>query len=319
MISVALCTYNGEKYIKDQLLSIIYQSKKVDEIIICDDGSNDRTLEVIEQIQKGCPIPIKVFINNPSKGVTNNFFFAINQCSGDIIFLSDQDDVWMSDKVNTLYKYLEHNTSIDVVFTDAQLIDENGQTLFGDKTLWSYFFPPNSRKRCSQGMAAEEFCRGNHVTGATMAFRKTFVTDIKPLDNYLHDEIIATIAAARHTLGYIDSCLIKYRIHRGQQIGIGKDSRRYTTNEEDYRSPDLPDDRLLHFFRDKTDIQRINFYIFRHNAIHSLTGPITILAHINKYSVFYKKSACIFWTFDIRESVRNTITKICSKANLRRQ
>lgn len=313
MISVALCTFNGKKYIKDQLLSIIHQNKKVDEIVICDDGSNDSTLEIIKSFQKEALIPIKLFVNHPPKGTANNFFSAINLCQGDIVFLSDQDDIWLPNKVEIICNYLIEHPSVNVVFTNAQLINGDGEPIPTKETLWDYFFPQNSRKRCDLGMMAEEFCRGNHITGATMAFRKNFVKQIDPVDGYLHDELIANTAVAQHTIGYINECLIKYRIHSGQQIGIGKENNLSPQDtKEDYRTPDLPDDRLLKLFIDKTDIQRIEFYRFRYIAIHNHNplGLIRILLHANKYRNFYKKKAWDFFSFDILANIHYCFGKI---------
>jgi len=98
--SVALCTYNGAKYIEEQLRSIIDQTHRVNEIVVCDDGSIDETLEIVEKIkQQTSDIDFKISVNKPNLGVCANFDKAIHECSGDIIFLSDQDDIWMKNKL----------------------------------------------------------------------------------------------------------------------------------------------------------------------------------------------------------------------------
>ena len=94
-ISVAMCTYNGGKYLREQLISIAKQARLPDELIVCDDVSNDATLQILNEFQKMAPFPIRIHRNGVRLGVTKNFEQAIALCNGDIIALSDQDDVWM--------------------------------------------------------------------------------------------------------------------------------------------------------------------------------------------------------------------------------
>lgn len=96
--SVALCTYNGEKYIKEQLDSILNQTKKVDEIIVCDDCSSDKTVEILNHYSSTNPGLFKIYINEQNLRSVKNFEKAITLCTGDIIFLSDQDDFWVNEK-----------------------------------------------------------------------------------------------------------------------------------------------------------------------------------------------------------------------------
>ena len=97
-ISVALASYNGEKYIEEQINSILYQSMKVDRIVICDDNSKDNTIKIIEKlIKKG--FPINLHKNDRNLGYALNFMKCINLCNSNYIFLSDQDDIWFKNKV----------------------------------------------------------------------------------------------------------------------------------------------------------------------------------------------------------------------------
>lgn len=125
-VSVAMCTYNGAQYIEEQLLSILHQSVPVDEIVICDDGSTDETIEIIKRIKRDAAIPISIHINEPHLGVNLNFEKAIKLCHGDIIFLSDQDDIWEENKVDTIIDYFSTHEDKNVVFGDAVLIDRGG-------------------------------------------------------------------------------------------------------------------------------------------------------------------------------------------------
>lgn len=127
--SVAMCTYNGAKYIREQLDSILNQSHLVDEIVICDDGSIDETIEIIKRIKRNTAIPISIYINEPHLGVNLNFEKAIKLCQGDIIFLSDQDDIWEENKVDTIIGYFSTHEDKNVVFGDAVLINRGGKWL----------------------------------------------------------------------------------------------------------------------------------------------------------------------------------------------
>lgn len=127
MISVCIATYNGEKYIKEQLLSILNQLGVEDEIIISDDNSIDNTIEIIIKISDS---RIKLFFNK-EKGYTSNFENALKQVTGDIIFLSDQDDIWAHNKVDVCLEALKH---CDLVVSDCQVINANGEII-----LDSYF------------------------------------------------------------------------------------------------------------------------------------------------------------------------------------
>ncbi len=97
MISVSLCTYNGEQYIREQLQSIFNQSMPVDEVVIGDDGSSDATLSIINTFKE--KYPIRVLESGQKLGTIRNFLRTIFECTGDIIFLSDQDDIWVPCKV----------------------------------------------------------------------------------------------------------------------------------------------------------------------------------------------------------------------------
>jgi glycosyltransferase involved in cell wall biosynthesis len=219
--SVAMCTLNGEKYIKEQLESILNQSLPVDEIIICDDGSNDKTIEIIEQIQLKNPETVSFYKNEINLGSNKNFEKAISICTGDFVFLCDQDDVWKSNKAKKVVQYFLDNPLTEAVFTNGTLINDKNEKI-NTHTLWdSVFFmeyqlekPINLYKLISS--------KRNMVTGATLCIKKETKELILPfpdIKKYYHDEWIAIIIASRKKLDYITDELISYRIHSRQQIG----------------------------------------------------------------------------------------------------
>ena len=224
-ISVALCTYNGEEYLKEQLDSIANQTVSVNEIVICDDGSKDKTGEIIECFSKEFPHIAVRFVKNPvNLGYTKNFEQAITLCSGDIIFLSDQDDTWMPYKVETFCNYFSENPDKEFVFSNATLVNPYGFNSFS-QTLFDVVGLDNANKQLfNNGYAMELLLTSGRVTGSTSAIKASFVPycfpflplSVKPI----HDEILAVSAAACGKIGYIDECLINYKQHAGQSVGI---------------------------------------------------------------------------------------------------
>lgn len=123
MISVCIATYNGEKYIKAQLLSILKQLQPLDEIIISDDGSSDKTIDIVKSLHS--PL-IKIYKNEGEHGYTPNFENTLRHAMGDVIFLSDQDDIWKDDKVEKTMKLLD---KYDLVASNATVVDSNKEII----------------------------------------------------------------------------------------------------------------------------------------------------------------------------------------------
>ena len=140
MISIVMATYNGEKYIDEQLHSFVCQSKLPDEILIADDCSNDNTVSIINNFIQECnikypSISIHLTINCENKGFVKNFQTAILESKGDIVFLSDQDDIWKFDKIEKMSEFILKNKAL-VIHSDINIISERGSTL---KTKWENY------------------------------------------------------------------------------------------------------------------------------------------------------------------------------------
>lgn len=227
-LSVALCTYNGEKFIREQLESILKQTIAIDEIIICDDGSNDRTFQIIEDIQSKFPNRISLFKNEVNLGSNKNFEKAITICSGDYIFLSDQDDIWKNNKVEKIMNTFEENQSLEGVFSNADLINDEGHN-FTKKSLWDSVSFTERQLQKPIDLFRHIRSRSNMVTGATLCFKKEIkdlILPIPAIHKYYHDEWIAIIIASRNKLVYLTDELISYRIHRQQQIGVKRNQKK---------------------------------------------------------------------------------------------
>lgn len=218
-LSVALCTYNGSIFIEQQINSILNQTIKVDEIIVCDDKSTDATVSILKKLQVSHPC-IVIIENEINLRSTKNFEKVIQICSGDYIFLADQDDLWNEEKVAKTLAVFKENPTAEGVFSNADLIDDNG-TKLSDKTIWDsvFFFEKEMPKPID--FVDIIFKNGNIVTGATLCIKKEVKSFIFPFsEDNLHDEWIASLLAFRNTLYYSTENLISYRIHENQQVGM---------------------------------------------------------------------------------------------------
>ncbi len=217
-ISIALCTYNGEKFLNEQLESFLVQTRLPDELIVGDDRSNDATVRLIEDFAKTSPFSVHLKINEKNLGSTKNFEQTILRCSGDLIFLSDQDDVWQNNKIEKIVNVFVENKEVGMVFTNAEIVDENLNSVGQD--LWHFTFP-NERRNVN---LFDNLLRQNVVTGATMAFKSNFCNEFSPIPfdipNAIHDAWISLVIAANADVKFIDENLVKYRQHSNQQLGI---------------------------------------------------------------------------------------------------
>ncbi len=216
-----MCTYNGAEFLPAQLQSILTQSRPPDEIIICDDGSTDDTQSLLKKFATESSVPIKLHINDHNLGSVKNFERAISLCTGDVIALSDQDDVWRSDKLLVFETVLNNSPSAGIVFSDAAIVDEKLNPL--NRRMWDEVgFDAHKRKLLKSGRALEVLINGWTVTGATMAFRSRFVKLSLPIPDeiaMIHDGWIALTIAAVADVVALDEPLIQYRQHAQQQIG----------------------------------------------------------------------------------------------------
>ncbi len=224
-ISVALCTYNGEKYISEQIKSILNQTLEVDEIVICDDNSIDKTKEILTKFasENSCT---KLVFNKKNLGFVKNFEKAISLCTGDFIFLSDQDDIWQNNKVERLTEASNKNPKYSFIFSDADLINEKENDL--DNSLFnSVGFNKKLQKRFIEGNHKDILIQQNYITGATLAFRGEIKESIIPFsNNFYHDHWIGLLMSFLDYPGiFITDKLLKYRIHSNQVISVSTEDK----------------------------------------------------------------------------------------------
>lgn len=201
MISVCMATYNGEKYLKEQLDSILSQISSQDELIISDDGSKDKTIDLIQQYQKNYK-NIKL-LKGPQLGVQKNFENALKHVKGDIVFLSDQDDVWIKHKVQRVLQEFEQD-SISLVLHDAYIVDEKCNII--EDSLFNL--------RGSKPGFIKNVVKNSYV-GCCMAFRKGLLTHCLPFPDKIemHDWWIGLVAEKIGKTSLIHEPYLMYRRH----------------------------------------------------------------------------------------------------------
>ena len=201
-ISVAMAYYNGGTYIEEQMESILSQLGEKDELIVSVDGASDGSKPLL---LKMADIDKRIrVIKGPGKGVVKNFENAIRHCTGDIIYLSDQDDIWKPDKVEKVNAAFK-NPEVKAVLHNAEIVDENGIPT-GAASLFAV--------RGSRTGILKNLIKNSYV-GCCMAFRKELVPVICPIpkEMYMHDYWIGTAAEYMGKVCLLDEPLIGYRRH----------------------------------------------------------------------------------------------------------
>lgn len=222
MISIAMTTYNGEKYIERQLESIFSQTLPVDEIIICDDNSKDRTIEIIGRfIEKNQTDKIRLVHNQENLGYIRNFYKAISLTKGDYIFLADQDDIWHADKIERTLQVLKDKNA-SVVCTNCSLMDAEGKGISDVSLFDRNPFIGKVTEKVSP-ISFFELIVENIAQGCTYCFTKEVKDGYLAVNSGLleHDHQIMFVAALQGKAYFLDEALIDYRLHGNNTIGFG--------------------------------------------------------------------------------------------------
>lgn len=222
-VSVALCTHNGARFIVEQLQSILDQTLVPQQVVVSDDASRDDTVSLVEsfrEVMQAASIELIVLRNEVPLRVTANFEQATLACTGEYIALADQDDVWHPDRLRLLAERLTAKPGVDLVFSDARLVDAQGGDL-GHSLFESLEISASTLALIRSGSAFDVLLRRNLVTGATVMFRRSLLTRAVPFDAaWVHDEWLAILAASGNAIDYLPERLIDYRQHGGNEIGV---------------------------------------------------------------------------------------------------
>ena len=218
-ISVAMCTFNGGRYLQEQLESVANQVRPPCELVVCDDHSTDDTIAILKQFQANAPFPVRVIQNALRLGSTRNFDQAIGLCRGEFIALCDQDDRWLPPKLERLSGVLIENPFLGGVFSDANLIDGDGRPV-GMRLFARHRFT-TTKQRNFIACPPATLLKHDVVTGATLLFRASIRRYCSPIPaSWVHDGWLAWMIALHSRLTLISEPLIEYRIHAGQQLGV---------------------------------------------------------------------------------------------------
>lgn len=213
MVSVCLASYNGEKFIKAQIDSILSQLNNEDELIISDDSSSDNTPEILVGYSK-IDSRVKLYLYNQFKNPVRNFEFALSTAKGDYIFLSDQDDIWENHKISTMINHLKN---VDLVVSDCKFVNQELQLINE-----SYF----KMVKANQGLIRNLFFKTSPYIGCCMAFNRNVLTRALPIPKKVinHDYWIAMVAEAFYKVKLIHEPLIQFRRHTTNASSTGKKS-----------------------------------------------------------------------------------------------
>ena len=199
-ISIAMAAYNGASYLKEQLDSLVAQTRQPDELVVCDDGSSDETVAILTDFAKQAPFDVYLHCNPENLGYARNFGKALSLCTGDLVFLSDQDDVWFPKKIETIVNLAELDAVNQVFMNDAELV-------YAD-------LRPTGLSKLGQirtaGMSERAF-----VMGCCAAIKSEFLKDALPIpDGYdAHDAWIVDMADGLGKRRVIEKSLQYYRRH----------------------------------------------------------------------------------------------------------
>jgi glycosyltransferase involved in cell wall biosynthesis len=229
-ISVALCTHNGAKFLGDQLRSIFTQTRAPHEIVISDDASADDSLVLARRIAAefdagfGAPPRLRIIENAKPLGVTANFEQAVSACQGELVALSDQDDIWRRERLEQMADQFQKRPDLMLLHSDARLVDSAGADL-GRSLFYALEVKRSELDEIHRGDAFDALLRRNLATGATMLFRRALLAFAAPFPaEWVHDEWLAIIAAAFGRVDVMEDALIDYRQHEANQIGARRET-----------------------------------------------------------------------------------------------
>ena len=247
--SIALCTYNSERFLPEQLESYRRQSKQPDELIVSDDGSIDRTFEILDDFSRSVPFEVRVYRHAEQVGPWRNFERAVSYCTKQIVFLSDHDDVWRSDKIEIIMNVFETRPNIAGAFSNAAVVDADLTPR--PYTMWdSCRFTPELQAMFRQGAAFAALLDCHTIQAASLAFRANYRPMILPFSPlWPHDSWISIILAACADIVPVADNLMLYRQHGSNVVGA-------PTPKEKNRLQTLYD-KLLNlpgYYRDKLQI-----------------------------------------------------------------
>lgn len=266
-VDILLATYNGEKYLKEQLDSILNQSYANFRLIISDDCSTDNTKLILEEYAKKDD-RIELLFSESNKGIIKNFEFLLKKVQNKFFMFSDQDDIWKRNKIEESIKKIE-STDSDLVFSDLEVVDEKLNVIC--KSYWKLKGFYNKIKKYNN---FDSLYLNNYITGCTIIAKSEWIKKILPIPKeskfILHDYWLALIVSQTGKMEYIEEPLIKYRQHKNNKVG----SKKYSDSIDSF-------DEMRNLFI-KVKIEHFNVFIKNEDIFISKE-----IKDINKKSLKY--------------------------------
>jgi glycosyltransferase involved in cell wall biosynthesis len=223
-ISIALATFQGARFLPEQLASFLEQTRLPDELCVSDDGSTDNTLELIRDFARSAPFPVDLQSNPNPRGSNKNFETVVQRCTGDVILFSDQDDVWLPEHIDRLVTPMEKDPRIVAVASNSRYVDEKLVPTGIDIQQSERF--PNSLRDATMRLPRNQFelvLRQRMVAGHGMAFRSKLLPLLVPFsERGMYDHWVFTLAAAAGYVSYASIPLTLHRQHQRQDHGNRK-------------------------------------------------------------------------------------------------
>jgi glycosyltransferase involved in cell wall biosynthesis len=224
-LSIAMCTYNGATHVRAQLDSFAGQTRLPDELVVCDDCSSDDTTRIVGEFAARARFEVRLFVNPTNLGFVKNFEKAVGLCRGDVIFLSDQDDVWRAEKLERFMAGVAANPAAGLFFCDADLVDDDLRPL--GKTWWgAQGFGKAAQRRLESETGFRVMLKDPAwmAAGATLAFAARHAASMFPIPpGWTHDAWISTLVSATARVKLIPMPLNEYRQHASQVYGAPTD------------------------------------------------------------------------------------------------
>ena len=316
-ISIAMTSYNGERFIQEQLDSFVSQSRRPDELVVCDDQSTDRTPEILHEFARSSPFPVRVVDNERRLGVTQNFAQAVGLCTGDLIFFSDHDDHWLPEKLAMHEAVHQAEPRVGYVFSNAKICDgamtPRGVTFFDTQGL-------TARRRAGipRGALFDLCIRSPRVPGCTMSFDSSLREVLLPIpSSTLHDVWFCLMLSAFTQVRCIETPLLHYRTHATQACGLHSDAKAAQTAAQAAGNPLEAVlkrvDASKRFFQDA--LQRAHEHesrLYRKDAVKRLEGKV---AHLEARGRLGGSTAARFSTL-AREFVNGRYVRFAATSDL---
>jgi glycosyltransferase involved in cell wall biosynthesis len=219
---IAMCVYNGARYLRAQLDSFASQSELPHRLVVVDDGSTDGSWDLLQAWAARAPFPVTLERNTQNLGVVRNFEKAVRLLlpEVDVVFFSDQDDQWYPAKLATCIDAFVTDPRLGLVHSDADLVDMEGRPL-GSRLLAALLVTERERADVASGHAYRAYIRRNLVTGAAAACRSSVLAQALPFsDQMIHDEWISYVASVVGPVRMLEEPLMAYRLHGANTVGL---------------------------------------------------------------------------------------------------